>query len=300
MSMPTDCIANSVVGHEGCTLRAAMLAANEFPAKTTVTILLPAGSILLLAPLPEVLGTLAIIGFTSGISLPAALGSLEDAPPTIEPEQRTLESKRGSTINGRRRHQLLRTAQGSQLFLKHLELVNGMAAKPSEEAAAQMNFFERARAPLGGALNALGDVAMDNVALRRNTAEYGGAAYFEGRTLKVLGSMIEFNVAERCGGAMFLAAGANARFEGCTIANNRDGCTVRTELPMTDRNSDLKEKVSSWLPWPWTTAAGSDAAGPVADAKAQHELAETKKTKVDVSGAIAQGQSLIPRYERLM
>ena len=287
----SNCVINGAEPTGKCSLRAAILAANKLPRDTTVTILLPSGSIILSAPLPEVLGTLAIIGFTSGVSLPATLGSLDHAP-SSSPADRKVTDKRGSTINGRRRYQILRTGPGSHCFLKTLELVNGRAAKLSKAEEEKLDSFERARAPIGGALNALGDVAFDDVALRRNTAEYGGAVYFEGRKLTVLNSVIEHNVANMCGGAIYIAGGASAAFNLSEIRYNYDSCHRRTLGNQND--GDGASSSSSWLPWPWASGGRSD------DLRVAPPSTPPDSEQVDLSGAIAQGPIMTPSFEPLL
>jgi hypothetical protein len=277
-----------------CSLRAAMLLANTLtPAMTSVTIMLGPGSILLRRPLPEVRGALAIVGFTKPImSLPDSLGSMDSPPADAKTAQAArapsadTRAKRASTINGVRRHQLLSTALGSSLLLRNVELVNGWApAQPTSNREG----FERPRASLGGAVNALGELVLDDVGLRRNTAEYGGAIYFEGANLAVSNTVIEHNVAQECGGAVYVAGGANANFYRCEIVYNHDKCKTRT---VSHDTTGAEALGSSALSWFWSGLAPRAAATtqtPTAPKKSLGEL-----PSVDVSGAVAQGPKLVP------
>ena len=190
-----------------CSLRGAILLANTFPRKTSVSIQLPAGSIKLSSTLPEIRGVLAIVGASP---LPE-LGSMAKAAPEKIP---TPGLKRDTTINGRRKYQMLRSAEGSSLFLKMLDLVNGMATAPTSDHAAGggssdiAGEVERARRANGGAISALGELVFHSVGLRRNTADNGGAIYFQGRRLELYLTIVEHNTARSCGGGIYLAGGA--------------------------------------------------------------------------------------------
>ena len=161
---------------EACTLRAAIELANSLD-RTVVTITIVAGRIVLAARLPEITGTLQLVG-----SVPIATHLLSDELHTDDSHAAHIgvdEGFRpggaagqrgpiGTIIDGGGQHQLLRTSTASSVHLQTVRLENGLATAAGS-----------GRAAAGGAVNALGRLVLTNVALQKNSAVNGGAVYIE-------------------------------------------------------------------------------------------------------------------------
>ena len=157
-----------------CTLRTAIALSNAHTPSTAVTILLRSGTFLLSAPLPEVTGTVQIIG--SAIVTETAVGGLgreEGAGPGVHDAgydaAAAAAGLAGQTspirtvLDGGGGMQLLRTAVGSTVHLATLRLEHGTA-----------------RLGNGGCISSRGTLVLNNVAVRYCEAANGGAIYSDG------------------------------------------------------------------------------------------------------------------------
>ena len=123
-----------------------------------------------------------------------AIGATDVDDPDFRPGGHRL-APIGTTIDGGNEFQLLRTAYGSKVRLQSLRLENGVAMA---EGSADK------RASLGGALNALGALTVNNSVVRRCHAINGGAIYSESK-VHLMHSVLAENVADRCGGLIYTA-----------------------------------------------------------------------------------------------
>ena len=271
-----------------CTLRGAILLANTFPTHASITIMLPAGTIRLTSTLPEVRGKLAIAGFEP---LPE-LGSMDENLIKRSDKVISPEVTRPTVINGRRK-QILRTAPGSALLLRMLDIVNGMASDqlPAGKVAGTDidSLHAVARGASGGAVHSLGELVADNVGFRRNTGVNGGAIYFEGVHAEFYYSVFQQNAARKCGGAVYVAGAARVTFEHSDISHNRDNCRTKTDgLNLTGMKTPGFASYLG-LEWMWRSKETSPPPDP--------KLAQTSAPPppVDFSGAVAKGPTLLPR-----
>eukprot|EP00966_Prymnesium_polylepis_P318616 7359362-Prymnesium_polylepis.2 len=146
-----------------------------------------------------------------------------------EPPPRSL--RRLTKISGQRRHQLIRTASGSSLLLRRLNLMDGHAGIKPKRAGEFGSWSlggesERARASSGGAVMSLGNLLCYEVGFQRNTADNGGSIYFEGKQLEMHVSVVEESLAKFCGGGVYLAASA-AYLHRVTLYDNDDSCRTK-------------------------------------------------------------------------
>jgi hypothetical protein len=245
-----------------CTLRDALHLAQNTNPETAVTLLLRPGRFVLAKPLPEVLGTVQLIGSVgrlpfSNAPLSPYVGYEEDTC-TADSQRRLWEwddaddayinaghrqpgqsSPIGTTIDGNGRFQLLRTSRNSSVHIQTIRLENGRAAGPHSAAASvptdreaasdssSGNGDSDARDWLGGAVCALGRLVLTNVAVRGSEAAYGGGLYTEG-VVEIHDSQLEWNVARRCGGALYAAHGGKVKVFSSGITRNRDHCNRHT------------------------------------------------------------------------
>ena len=234
------CQVASADGHHGkgrCTLRAALELAATAGEGTAVTLALPRGRFRLAAALPEVVGTVQIVGSqgtgpagteTKGAPLYQPKGPPDnsgsklgdhigydphwEAPPQEGAAGCT--SPVGTVLDGVEQHQILRTGRASSLHLMTLRLENGRAMREVKGDA---------RAALGGAVSALGKLVLTNTVVSGNRAVNGGGLYTEGE-VEVHASLLQHNSAARCGGFLYAELGPRAHLESCTIRYNNDHC----------------------------------------------------------------------------
>ena len=168
------CQVANLGGHQGggrCTLRAALELAATAGEGTAVTLALPRGRFRLAATLPEVVGTVQIVGSEgtgpAGTETKGApVFQHSDGPPDnrgsklgdhigFDPHYERPPHKGapgctspvGTVLDGVEQHQILRTGRASSLHLMTLRLENGRAMRELEGDP---------RASLGGAVSALG------------------------------------------------------------------------------------------------------------------------------------------------
>ena len=225
-----------------CTLRAALLLAGKLPGTTTIA--LRTGRFRLAAPLPEVQGSVRLVGSAGRTrSMTATLdegkgGTLSerttngDAQGSLPHDEQLrmdaaddadLEYREklpgpavpiGTTLDGDELHQVLRVGRAAKLEVRTVRLENGVAHGGSEDGG---------RSLAGGAINSLGELRMWNVVVRDNSADDGGALYVEGPTTVELG-LLERNMARRCGGFIYAAHGSQTHLSHCEIRYNHDSC----------------------------------------------------------------------------
>lgn len=220
-----DVIARGVTG--SCTLRAAIELANKMSHRRLVTVALRAGRFRLKSPLPEVQGTLLVVG-SAGRTRGTPSGSLptgRKGDPSLAPEDEPAnhdsghDSKEydtqlkadaaddidlefdgrnpgpaapiGTTLDGDELHQIMRCAEGARLEMRTIRLENGVAHGGVQDIA-----DDRGRSRAGGAINSLGELRLWNVVVRDNSADNGGALYVEGATTIEMG-LLERNMAKR-------------------------------------------------------------------------------------------------------
>jgi len=124
--------------------------------------------------------------------------------------------------------------------------------------------------------------------MRDNSAVNGGALYCEG-LLTVDNAVAERNIAERCGGLLYSAHGCRAHFKHCEIKYNHDSCGRAHIAPHHDGPALGAPGTPLALP------GGRVGGGPVAR---QGIPAGGGARPVDVSGAIAEGPSLLQLSSR--
>lgn len=215
------CQVANLGGHQGggrCTLRAALELAATAGEGTAVTLALPRGRFRLAATLPEVVGTVQIVGSEgTGPAGTETKGAPVFQHSEVPPDNRGSKlgdhigfdphyerpphkgapgctSPVGTVLDGVEQHQILRTGRASSLHLMTLRLENGRAMREVEGDP---------RASLGGAVSALGKLVLTNTVVSGNRAVNGGGLYTEGE-VEVHASLLQHNTAARCAGLLEL------------------------------------------------------------------------------------------------
>lgn len=115
----------------------------------------------------------------------------------------------GGTLTGD-----LTAAQGAQLYNEGTTVISNVAMAgntATDKGGAIFNSDDKT--------GAKGDLTLNNVDLKGNNANFGGAIWNEG-TLTVNGGSFEGNTAKSAAGAIYNAAGAKLTVDGVTFANN--------------------------------------------------------------------------------
>ena len=115
----------------------------------------------------------------------------------------------GGTLTGG-----LTAAQGAQLYNEGTTVISNVAMArntATDKGGAIFNSDDKT--------GAMGDLTLNNVDLKGNNANFGGAIWNEG-TLTVNGGSFEGNTAATAAGAIYNAAGATLTVDGVTFANN--------------------------------------------------------------------------------
>ena len=260
--------------HGTCTLRAAIDTANGLAGGMPLVVLLRPGRFRLAAALPELTGRIELRG-ADGPFPRRKKAKATDATDVDDPDFRPGGHRLapiGTTIDGGNEFQLLRTAYGSKVRLQSLRLENGVAMA---EGSADK------RASLGGALNALGALTVNNSVVRRCHAINGGAIYSESK-VHLMHSVLAENVADRCGGLIYTAG--PAKVDRCEVTANRCGhfdCRV------------LDTDGQPGAPRPsWRKAAARPNAGSFDDDDDDDDDTSAPEGE-DATGAIAEGPSLL-------
>lgn len=295
-SRDTRCVAFANKNPEGtgkCTLRGALELAATASAKTAVTLALRSGRFLLQATLPEVTGTVQIVGTAgrepsgkrtyvdpwSRTNVPAEVAEEDEAvdphwqPRTGPGPGPTIPI--GTLLDGGARHQILRAGRASALHLTTLRLEGGRALKESADDQ---------RASLGGAVSSLGKLVMTNTVVHDNQAVNGGAMYTEGE-FEMQSSLLQHNKASNCGGALYAQTGPRVHLDSCTIRQNHDNCGRRQTGNLGDKSGTSHvdgKRPSKQLEDGKGGKGGKDSLGG----------RDLGGGSVDVSGAIAQGGPL--------
>ena len=296
-SRDTRCYAAADKNPEGtgkCTLRAALELAATASAKTAVTLALRGGRFLLQGALPEITGTVQIVGTVgrassgntrphvdpwSRTSVPAEVAEEEEAvDPHWQPRTGPGPGPTGpigTLLDGGARHQILRAGRASALHLMTLRLEGGRALRETADDQ---------RAALGGAVSSLGKLVMTNTVVHDNQAVNGGALYTEGE-FEMQSSLLQHNKASNCGGALYAQTGPRVHLDSCTIRQNHDNCGRRQTGNLGDKSGP------SFLDGKKLTKPVDDGkgGGKGKDALGGRDLGGGA---VDVSGAIAQGGPL--------
>ena len=257
-----------------CTLRSAIETANGLAGGMPLVIVLRPGRYRLTSPLPELQGSIELRGLDGPFPSRKKKQVSADANDVHDADYRPGTTRQlapiGTTIDGGLQFQLLRTAYGSKIRLQSLRLENGAAMDESSDDK---------RASLGGALNALGSLVVNNSVVRRCRAINGGALYTEGRATLRNSLLIE-NVADRCGGLIY-TAGAT-KIDNCEVTANRCG-------HFDCRKIDTSGQPGAPLP-SWRKAAANPNAGGFDDDDDDDDDAHEGE---DATGAVAEGPSLL-------
>ena len=224
------------VGGGVCSLRAALtLAANE-AANFHFTIALRPGRYRVKHRLPEVIGSVQIVGSadlpdmgqssTAGgqpaddqpqpdflFGLPSQIDMRKKPHVVVEAGQ---SSAIATVLDGGGKVQLLRIARGASLHVRSVRFKGGRALR---------NDATDPRDVIGGAICNLGKLMMNNVAIIGCKAAYGGGIYNEGQLL-INSSRLERNEATRCGGFIYTSKSHRhgAHFEFSNLGYNKDAC----------------------------------------------------------------------------
>jgi len=293
-----------------CTLRSAIILANQYSVSRPFTILIRQGLITLHSTLPEVQGTLqirgsALVDNSNDQSLVQQSCDADDdrdeecpdidasVDPGFDPQKAAAgaagqKTPIGTVLDGGGFVQILRSSVDSALHLHTLRFEDGHAT--GEEGPDDGD----ARASWGGGLNALGMLVLTNVAFRGCLAEHGGAVYSQSE-FEAHFSLFEHNVARSCGGAAYLANGGHAHFAFCDFQFCMDSCgrqMVGTQSTSAGRYGGAAAALGGPSAQGLLPGAG---AGQVAS---QRRGKSAGAKHLDVSGAIAEGPPLDRRAQR--
>ena len=311
-------------GSGKCSLRCAIELANERTtiadiAATHFTIALRPGRYRINSMLPEVLGSIGIVGSAglpgetaklaagNEIFKPGSIGVVDsekrDAAPQPDPgfydrpkgknrppgyhqtgsENAGQISSIATIIDGQNKVQILRVARGASLALNTVRVLSGVALGGTGD--------DDPRSALGGCICSQGSLRVDNVAMMGCRAVFGGGLYSEG-SFEARFSEFKRNEATRCGGFLYAAQGGKANFEKCNLSYNQDHCG-RGALgnDLSDSGTKLLESRGK------LSRIGGGPSGGEATSKTSDEIVQALQKKggvksVDVSGVVAEGPRL--------
>lgn len=201
-----------------CSLRAAIETANGVSGSDQrVVVVLRAGRYRPASRLPDVTGNVELRGADGPLPSPSKAMQKKATAEALDYHDRDFRpggamlAPVGTTIDGGGSLQILRTSYGSRLRVQSVRLENGRATDETDDDL---------RAALGGAICALGNVTINNSVLSANRAINGGALYVEG-ILSVRHSRLTDNLADRCGGVVYMAG--RASISDCDLTRNSCG-----------------------------------------------------------------------------
>lgn len=287
-AVPLDTVADAIAASLAatprgeCSLRAALEMASGL-AGSPVTIGLRPGRYRLAAPLPDVHGKVRLLGSVGTRTKQkkkkkkgaAATSADEDDSADLEFDVNQRSGHQlapiGTTLDGGERFQILRTIYGSKVEVHNVRFEHGRATASDGNDP---------RASLGGSINSLGKLTLNNTVVRRSRAINGGALYAEGKTT-ILHSVLTDNIADRCGGFIYTAGAC--QISSSSLSRNTCG---HFDCKKLDASGKPGAPMPSWRkPAPASSSFDDDDDDEADERVNAHDG--------DASGAVTEGPSLL-------